>query len=327
MYFDHLDRYQYFSDVFNQIRDFSVIKNYYNSDLFNIEEILSILEMASQLEGNRTKKRFIKYLTDVVEFYTPQIVPYPQKLPSNWDRFIFSDNQIQNNFGIFYAGIHNLRIKAGMYRSYEEKYRKFQAERCENSAALYAVITLNYDKVLEIYADHLSSNYGIERDILSFGCELSDEVQPFSRRPILAKLHGSVGLDNIVPPTWSKGIDRKILVAWRIAHRALVDATQIRIIGYSLPEADAYVKYLLKAAVKKAPHLKRIDVLCLDPNGTVRQRYDAFVEFPLYRFKNTSVTEFLKFYETYHYTINREGGSEILEINRLEEAHNAFFKS
>jgi hypothetical protein len=43
MYFETPDRYKYFSDVFNQIRDFSVVKNYYNSDLFNIEEILSIL--------------------------------------------------------------------------------------------------------------------------------------------------------------------------------------------------------------------------------------------------------------------------------------------
>ncbi len=324
MYFEHPDRYQYFSDVFNQIRDFSVVKNYYNSDFFNIEEILSILEMASQLEGKRLKENFIKYLSDVVDFYTPKIVPYEGSLPSNWQRFVFSDDPIQNNFGIFYAAMHNLRIEAQMFGSPPDRCRKCQAKRFNNQAALYAVITLNYDRVLENFGEHHYS-YLIPREQLTFVSEFSDKVQPFSQRPILAKLHGSAGLDNIVPPTWSKGLDRKILAAWRIAYQALVEATQIRIIGYSLPGADAYVKYLLKAAVKKAPHLKRLDVLCLDPDGAVKRRYDAFIEFPRYRFKNYRVTDYLELHAKDHYKTRKEGDIEILEVNKLEEAHALFF--
>lgn len=95
MYFENKERYSYFSSVLDQIRDFSVVKNYYKSDLFNIEEILSILEMANQLGGRRLKlkKDFIKYLSDVVEYYTPQIKPYPKnQLPSNWEDVVFSAN-------------------------------------------------------------------------------------------------------------------------------------------------------------------------------------------------------------------------------------------
>lgn len=327
MYFDHSDRYNYFSDVFKLIRDFSVVKHYYKSDQFNIEEILSILEMSSQLEGTSLKKKrnLIKYLSDVVKFYTPQIVPYQQMLPSNWDRFIFGDNQMQNYFGNFYASMHNVCIKGEVFRSDEENYRKFKAEKCTNVAATYAVLTLNYDRVLENFADHLLSNYFMERDRLTFISDFSDEIQPFSQQPILAKLHGSVGLDNIVPPTWSKGVAREILRAWQMAYRVLVEATQIRIIGYSIPEADAYVKYLFKAAVMKAPHLKRLDILCLDADGSVRQRYDAFVEFPRYSFKNKDVIDYLQFYTKY-LKIHREDRYEILEFNKLENAHTSFFE-
>jgi hypothetical protein len=40
------DRYAHFSEVFKTIRELSIIKNYYQADLFNIEEVLSILDMA-----------------------------------------------------------------------------------------------------------------------------------------------------------------------------------------------------------------------------------------------------------------------------------------
>jgi hypothetical protein len=319
MYFENPDRYQYFSDVFNQIRDFSVVKNYYDSDLFNIEEILSILEMASQLEGKRLKKNFIKYLSDVIEYYTPQIIPYQEPLPSNWERVIFSDARIQNNFGIFYAAIQNLRIEAQMVDYHNRRLRRCRIERCKNPAARYALITLNYDRVLEKFAEYPYSHIPLPRNQPPFVSEFGDKIQPFSQGAIIAKLHGSVGLENIVPPTWSKGVDRKILAAWRIAYQALVEATQIRIIGYSLPEADAYVKYLLKAAVRKAPHLKRLDVLCLDPDGTVRRRYDAFIEFPLYRFRNDSVTNYLELHIKNHYTIRKEGGGKYSRLTSLKK--------
>jgi hypothetical protein len=282
--------------------------------------------MASQLEGKRLKKNFIKYLSDVVEYYTPQIIPPQEPLPSNWLSFIFSNERIQNNFGMFYAAIQNLRIETQMVDYHQRRLRRCQIERCENPAVLYALITLNYDRVLENFAEYHYSHIPLPRNQLPFISEFGDKLQPFSQGTIIAKLHGSVGLENIVPPTWSKGVDRKILAAWRIAYQALVEATQIRIIGYSLPEADAYVKYLLKAAVIRAPHLKRLDVLCLGPDETVRRRYDAFLEFPLYRFKNDSVTNYLEFHTKNRYGIRKEGGVEILEVNKLEEAHARFFE-
>ena len=59
LYFTDHNKYDYFKSVFNTIEELSVCKNYFNADLFNIEEILSILEMGSFLDGKKMKKDFI----------------------------------------------------------------------------------------------------------------------------------------------------------------------------------------------------------------------------------------------------------------------------
>ena len=93
LYFTNPERFAHFTHVFDMINELSVIKNYYSSDLFNIEEILSILEMRDYLEGEELKANFIKYLKDVVEHYTPKLQPYQRKLPHNWADVLFGDGR------------------------------------------------------------------------------------------------------------------------------------------------------------------------------------------------------------------------------------------
>ena len=49
------DRYGHFGTIFKQIDTLSKIKNFFSSNLYNIEEVLSILEMRSELVGDRTR--------------------------------------------------------------------------------------------------------------------------------------------------------------------------------------------------------------------------------------------------------------------------------
>jgi NAD-dependent SIR2 family protein deacetylase len=42
MFLTDPEKYGHFKDVFDTIRDMSIIKNYYDANLFNIEEILSV---------------------------------------------------------------------------------------------------------------------------------------------------------------------------------------------------------------------------------------------------------------------------------------------
>src|SRR5437899_2255848 len=70
MYLADSDKYGHFKEVFDTIRDMSIIKNYYDANLFNIEDILSILEMGEYLEGGSLKEVFLRYIKDVIAFYT-----------------------------------------------------------------------------------------------------------------------------------------------------------------------------------------------------------------------------------------------------------------
>jgi hypothetical protein len=93
-------------------------------------------------------------------------------------------------------------------------------------------------------------------------------------------LHGSVDDGEIVPPTWNKTLaSKRIQQAWQLAHWLLSEANHVRVLGYSLPEGDNYIKYLFQVSAIKSSHLKSFDVLCLDPDGAVRARYDRFLTY------------------------------------------------
>ena len=70
-------------------------------------------------------------------------------------------------------------------------------------------------------------------------------------------------------------------------------ANHLRIFGYSLPDSDLNVRYLLKAAALDSFHLKTIDVVCLSPDDSVKRRYDSFIDHPGYRFRNADVAKYL----------------------------------
>jgi hypothetical protein len=144
--------------------------------------------------------------------------------------------------------------------------------------------------------------------------------------PTLTKLHGSADTGDIVPPTWNKNVDKTIIDAWKQAYLTLFSANHLRIIGYSLPTADSYVKYLLKSAVIHAPHLKSIEVICKDSDGSVKRRYDEFIKFNYYKFLNTNVLNYLE--HVVHETTSKEttatGVSKVSFVDKLESAHKDF---
>ena len=92
LYRSNTTRFAHFKEVFDTISELSVIKNFYSTDLFNIEEVLSILEMREYLEGSTLKDSFLQYIRDVITHYTPACLPCgPNKLPGNWHDWLFSD--------------------------------------------------------------------------------------------------------------------------------------------------------------------------------------------------------------------------------------------
>ena len=291
----------------------SVVKNYYSTDLFNVEEILSILAMQQRLKGRQLKRTFLQYIADVITHYTPTFTPKPtEKWPSNWQTYVFSSKKPDQLFGTFVANLIQLRVSA------EEK-RTFRASSFQDTNSKYAVITLNYDLVLENFVKYLEDCTFASRDIISFTSNgLDSGVQ-------LAKLHGSVDTGIMIAPTWNKTLARKLLPAWRTAFELLSKANQIRIIGYSLPTADAYIKYLLRAAVIESPNLKRIDVLCRDnQKGSVYARYAEFIDYASFRFVSGNVVDYLSSIQG-HSLQNVGVTTQIVDFRGLEPAHEEFF--
>ena len=321
LYFSDTTRYKHFEQVFTLIHDLSVAKNYFEVDLFNIEEILSILEMQVFVEKRRLGRAFSKYVCDVIVHYTPPVVSRAGGLPGNWHDFVFGGSALQRQFGHFAGNILGLNFEYINDERHGE--RRFLVQIADERDFMYSIITLNYDMVLENFADFVQENYETNRAV-GFGKQIAGV--PEDGRPALAKLHGSVDSGAIVPPTWAKGTHRKIAPVWKKAFELIERSNQIRFIGYSLPANDAYIKYLLKASIVGAQNLKKIDVICLDPYGDVRQRYERFIRFNLLRFRDAATQDYLKAVPELSDPARpeRRVRESLYKINGLEKAHEQF---
>jgi NAD-dependent SIR2 family protein deacetylase len=95
---------------------------------------------------------------------------------------------------------------------------------------------------------------------------LSHCDQSFSETPV------------IVPPTRNKGEFRVPLTrVWRHASAELANADNIFIIGYSLPETDAFFRYLFAISTDADSRIRRLWVVNPDEDGHVERRFREFI--------------------------------------------------
>jgi len=184
----------------------------------------------------------------------------------------------------------------------------------------YSVISLNYDRVLEEAEKSINHLHNQKRHFVPTS---SDQ-----RGTPLVKLHGSIGTGDIVPPLWNKSLPRGICEGWREALALLKEANDIRMLGYSLPETDSYIRYLFRAAAAESPNLKRIDIICKD-DGKVQERYNGFITFKGYR-RGDKASFLDGLTETYLLAIQSHSDQWPLRIKPqelLESSHQATFHS
>ncbi|HEX2906602.1 MAG TPA: hypothetical protein VHO69_07075 [Phototrophicaceae bacterium] len=304
----HSDKYAHFKDIFeHELNQVHIPSSYYQTNVFNIEDILSILEFRARLDdsenGEQRLEGFLRYLKDVIIYYTPvaALKENPRNLLADgrWNRYIQFVAALMN------CGFQSSR--SPLVSGYEHLSHIFVDNQASNYQ--YSVITFNYDLVLESIQKHLegllSPRY-FHRSI-----DLSDPQNQIA----FAKLHGSIDSE-IVPPTWNKTLNPNILCDWKVAYKALSEANQIRILGYSLPFTDAYFRFLLRAAIINTPNLRQIDVICKDDNGSVKKSYDEFVKYPKYRFVSAKIEDYLRKNEW-------DDSNGVLRFD-LEKAHKTF---
>lgn len=341
------NKYIQHKGIFETIKELHYAKTYFNTDLQNIEEILSILQMqaavSQDMSAESKAKSFEDYIKDVIRYYTPDIsrlaIPRQISYSDFTDYMVPSGRHVIFNYARFVSQLLNMRwvyknamgeISKGYDGSYS--WSKIMVDQLayefdDNSYTKYSVVTLNYDLLLENSIKQLG-----------LFCQPNEGEPELSKEKLeLAKLHGSIDA-NLVPPTWRKHTSSdydSIEKALRKAHDLLSSATKIRILGYSLPVSDNYMRYLLESAVIKSENLKEIDIISLDSKDKkLEKRYKDFISFSGMRFCNANIAHYLGISKIeagkYHpidkmqITINEE--EAILSLPSLELHHEKFMK-
>jgi len=298
LYASGAEQFKFFADVYKKIDSFNNCKNYYSADLFNIEEIMSLWEMESfaskSKSGNRKFSLFQSFIKEVIESTM-------KECPIQINHFYPGGNLSLSDIWFKYFGF-VLQLWNAFLTTVSPGNFKFH---CQRSHHKYSVLSLNYDCVLETCFE-IIQRFGstcIIDDMSSICIKKigfkKDKYESASPCVHLAKLHGCLDTqDTIIPPTWRKGNNNKQAVsdAWSMAREILQSANHIRVLGYSLPDSDSYLKYLLKTSVCNSSsrvNLKSFDVICQDPDGSVRERYRKFITFGPKRFLKSDVKDYL----------------------------------
>jgi len=158
MYRDDPSNYEHFGDIFKAFDRMSNSKTYYSTDVLNIEEVLSILDMNQRLheKGKDLKHLVVEYIKDVIRHYTPTLKPYEgewgtdDRYESFWYGNIFGPREPSPSwysYGRFVSSIQNLTFEPK--GSGDGKILGLRCTRDPKPNIHYSVITLNYDLILE----------------------------------------------------------------------------------------------------------------------------------------------------------------------------------
>ncbi|MGE8723280.1 hypothetical protein ACO2KH_18305 [Leptospira terpstrae] len=277
------EKYGHFYDIFTLIDDLSKIRLHINLDLTNIEDIFSLLEMKHFIQ-NETKPLdlYKRYLTDTILAYSPSpTIATDLHLISNWvDNWIkFNNDPSKNikNIADFIKYISGIELT--------NQNNKLKSNLLKKRNYKYSLITLNYDTFPETIIDFLNKYYP-NQDSRLYSLKENNIFE-------YIKLHGTIG-ENINIPSWNKVGNTPDNKVWEKAYNILKEANEIRILGYSLPESDAYVKYLFGVSFKESFNLKKIDIITLDSDSNTESRYNKIFEnYRIVNFKNANLNAYI----------------------------------
>jgi hypothetical protein len=194
------------------------------------------------------------------------------------------------------AVLHGARAKAA-----HPRVRKFAALLQPGDA----VVSFNWDLLVEEALDHLGKDweYSLREDAISIlkphgsldwfdsndvATIKKDLLFPLNRkykRILVFRRFRAPQISPVVPvilpPVINKKIDYKELQSiWRDAWRALRYATEIYILGYSLPPEDLHARFAIRSAIRGNEKLEghKLRIAVVNPDRNVYLRFARLVE-------------------------------------------------
>ncbi len=292
-----------FNEVFEFKRRMGQCREKIEIDLDNIEQLFGLVDVSDRLgTTSPTARSSIVYLIAK----TIQSAIANQKyynavgftLAQNADIASLPKDWVRPNEG-------PRRCTADMYQIFAALLAGMLDSPVRRKARRNAVISFNYDLVLDCALREL----GVE-PFYGLSGESEDGTHPSV--PVL-KLHGSLNWaicqkcssvavvpaeatlgpakiiskacpkcsspyqPLLVPPSWDKTGYREVMQpVWKRAVEELNNASRICVIGYSMPETDAFFKYLLTLGLAENHQLHRL--IAVDINQAVDEKYCQLLE-------------------------------------------------
>ena len=286
-----------------------------NMNVENIEDLFSL----AAASGEESEANNVSNAIAATIEYCRQQAKRPQPLnvtvasntsvPSSWKKTEEGDETKQ-------------RYKVDLY----DLYAGFlSGDLCQDSQYMKnTIITFNYDTLLEdsLLNIGIPVDYGFGKVNVAYD-ESWTKVQRTKKKLTVLKIHGSVnwfindrelgdltvyrsyndGYSKdgdpyyrviIVPPTWRKDFWGPLIDVWRKATTALRTATRIIFLGFSFPDTDSHIKYLLAAGLQENISLRNI--YCANPDTRVKKSFFRVLKQDLER---QQIAEFLPIYSSH----------------------------
>lgn len=284
---------QSFETVFKGISALQQVHSKSMLDIYNVEAVFAAFEMA------KTFGRFATYTMDEIEALIVAMrdvivrtIDATIKLPVDGGRSVLAPAPYPE----FTKLVNDLRRNARPSR--DVAILTFNYDICSDFALYQAGIAVDYalgpknhgaipllklhgslnwascDKcksvvAWEVHAYLSTIQWNHLSDSKFVGLPMGAHIQQFEHCDEIVK-----SAPVIVPPTWNKTEHQRALASvWRAAAHELSEAEDIFVIGYSLPESDAFFRYLFALGTVGETPLRRFWVFNPDESGATELRY------------------------------------------------------
>jgi hypothetical protein len=307
---------EHFEQVFKFKREIAKAREKFRIDLDNIEQLFGLVEMSQRLgsEPPATRDATVYLIAKTLQLALANTSRRPRVRISQvrgyegeasfvryLDRDTYGNDELETDIYTHFA-----LLLSGKY----DDQRKL-ASRSNT------VITFNYDLVLDaalgrvgaapgyeladaVYEEaneggapvpllklHGSTNWAICKckQIHVLGQKATADPSMFRSKPCSKCKETGLRL-LLVPPSWDKSEYSQVMQpVWKRAVGALKSATRIIVIGYSMPEADAFFKFLLALGLAENDRLYKLIIvdwvqggLSSSQENTTKARWEGMLE-------------------------------------------------